>query len=138
VSDQDFILGSGARLHVTVAPFEDANALRKALLRTAKGIPLAADPLQMDVTVLKDVFIEAASSNDVEQCLFKCMERASYQDVKVTRGLFDDPKLGESARADLLEIYWKVIETNCAPFFVKAFSALKARMASVAAAPKSQ
>ncbi len=110
----------------------------KALLQTAKGVPLGADPMQMDLTILKDVFIDAASSDTVERCLFKCMERVSYQDVKVTPALFDDVKLGEQSRGDLLEIYWKVIEVNCAPFFVKAFSVLKARLASGPAAPKSQ
>ncbi len=138
MSDQDFILGSGSKLHVSASSFQDANALRKALLKTAKGIPLSADPLNMDLSVLKDVFIEAASSDDVERCLFKCMERASYQDVKLVPSLFDDPKLGEQARGDLLEIYWKIIEVNCGPFFVKAFSALKARMSNAAVAPKSQ
>ncbi len=138
MSQPDFILGSGAKLHVTVSSFEDANALRKALLRTAKGVPLGADPMQMDLSVLKDVFIEAASSDEVERCLFKCMDRVSYQDVKVSRSLFDDPKLGEMARADLFEIYWKVIEVNCAPFFVKAFSAFKDRLASGPATLKSQ
>lgn len=138
MSDQDFVLGSGAKLHITTSPFTDANALRKALLKTAKGLPLAADPMAMDISILKDIFIEAASSDDVERCLFKCMERTSYQDVKVTASLFDDPKLGDQARTDMLEIYWKVIEVNCSPFFVKAFSALKARLASGAATPKSQ
>ncbi len=138
MSDPDFTLQSGAKLHVTPAPFADANALRKALLQTAKGVPLGADPMQMDLTILKDVFIDAASSDTVERCLFKCMERVSYQDVKVTPALFDDVKLGEQSRGDLLEIYWKVIEVNCAPFFVKAFSVLKARLASGPAAPKSQ
>lgn len=136
MSDQDFVLGSGARLHVTTAPFVDANALRKTLLKTAKGIPLSADPLSMDLSVLKDVFIEAASSDEVERVLFKCMERVSYQDVKVTPALFDDLKLGEQARTDLLEMYWKVIEVNCGPFFLKAFSALKDRMASGPAVQK--
>ncbi len=138
MSDQDFVTASGARLHVSSATFVDANALRKALLRTAKGIPMSADPMAMDLSILKDVFIEAASSDEVERCLFKCMERASYQDVKILPNLFDDPTLGEQARGDLIEIYWKVIEVNCGPFFVKAFSVLKARMASGAASPKSQ
>ncbi len=56
--------------------------------------------------------------------------RHGYQDVKVTPALFDDQTMGERARTDLLEMYWKVIEVNCGPFFLKAFSALKERMSS--------
>lgn len=137
MSDTDFVLISGAKLHVTTSPFPDANALRKALLRTARGFPLGSDPMKMDLSVLKDVFIEAAASDEVERALFKCMERASYENVKITPSLFDDATLGEKARTDLLEIYWKIIEVNCGPFFLKAFSELKARLASGPSSQKS-
>ncbi len=130
-------LTSGAKFQITPSSFELANALRKSLMRTVKGIPLGDNPLNQDLSVLKDVFLEAASSDDVERCLFACLERASYQDVKVTKNLFDDPKLGQQARSDLFEIFWKCIEVNLGPFFVKIFSVLSERLKTPGATLKS-
>ena len=137
MSDKDYTLASGAKLHVSTASFEDANALVKALTRCAKGLAISDDPLKADIGVLKDVLVEAISSDEVERALFKCMERVSYKDIKVSKALFDDPTIGDHAREDYFEICWKTVEANCGPFFVKAFSAFKVRMASVPNSPKS-
>jgi hypothetical protein len=124
----DFVLPSGSKMTVSESSYEDANALLKALLKAAKGIPLAKDPMSMDVTVLKDALIEAATSSEVDAAIFKCAERAVYENVKVTKALFDDPKLKEAARADYFLIQWHVIEVNCGPFFGKTFSILRERL----------
>jgi hypothetical protein len=135
MSDQDFTLQSGAKLHVTMSSFADANALVKALMKAAKGVPLGDDIMKQDLTALKDVLIEAAASPDVERCLYRCMERGSYNDIKLIPVNFDP--LGDSFRKDYFEVCWKVIEVNCRPFFDTAFSALKARLGSATAAQKS-
>lgn len=124
----DFTLPTGSKLSVSEASYADANALLKALLRSAKGIPLAQDVLSMDVTVLKDAFIEASTSEDVDRAIFKCAERAVYENARVTRDLFDDPKLKDKARADYFLILWHVIEVNCGPFFGTTFSVLRERL----------
>jgi len=137
LSDHDFTLTSGNLLHVSSSSFEDANSLMKALMKSAKGKAIGDDPLKQDLSVLKDVFIDAVVSDDVERALFKCLERASYQSVKVTKALFDDPGLGEKARGDMFEMYWKCVEVNCGPFFVKIFSVFKDRLKSVGGTQKS-
>lgn len=124
----DFTLPTGSKLTVSEAAYVDANTLLKALLKSAKGIPLAADVLKMDVTVLKDAIIEASTSPEVDQAIFKCAERSMYENVKVTRDLFDDPKLKDKARADYFLILWHVIEVNCGPFFGTTFSVLSERL----------
>lgn len=126
----DFTLPSGCKLVVSESSYQDSNGLLKALLATAKGVPLAKNLLDTDVTALKDIVLEAATSAEVDQALFKCAERATYENVKVTRDLFDDPKLKEKARGDYFLILWHVIEVNCGPFFGKTFSALKERIAT--------
>jgi hypothetical protein len=130
VDAKEFKMPSGAKLTVSVCPFADANALLKALLKSAKGIGVPKDLLQADVSVLKDVLISAATSDDVEAALFKCGSRASYQNVKVTAELFDDTNLGEIARKDYYSIWSKIVEVNCSPFFEQTFSALKARLST--------
>ena len=124
----DFTLPTGSKLTVSESSYEDADALLKALLKCAKGIPLAKDPMSMDVSVLKDAFIEAATSPEVDQAIFKCAERAMYENVKVTKAIFDDPKIKDKARADRFLIQWHVIEVNCGPFFGKTFSVLRERL----------
>lgn len=136
MSDQDFILQSGAKLHVSTASFQDANALVKALMKAAKGVPLGDDLMKQDLTALKDVLIEAAASPEVERCLYRCMERSSYNDIKLIPVNFDNPGTMDNFRADYFEVCWKVIEVNCRPFFDRAFSVLKARLGSATAAPK--
>ncbi len=126
----EFTLPSGSKMVVSEASYVDANALLKALLKTAKGVQLAKNPLETDVTMLKEIVLEAATSDDVDRMIFKCAERAVYENVKVTRELFDDPKLKEKARGDYFLILWHVIEVNCGPFFGKTFSALKERLAT--------
>lgn len=121
----DVDLPSGAKLKITVAPFPKALALNKALIRCAKGLPMQADFLQMDMGVLKDALVEAATSNEVEDILFQCLERTTYNGVRVTRDLFDDLKIGEAIRKDYYPMAWEVIRANCGPFFEQTSSWLK-------------
>ncbi len=124
----DYTLPSGAKMTVSEAAYVDADALLKALAKCAKGIPLPKNFLEADVTVLKDVLVEAIVSDEVDKALFKCGERAAYENMKVSVALFDDPKLKDSARQDRFMIFWHIIEVNCGPFFGKTFSILRERL----------
>jgi Phage tail assembly chaperone protein, TAC len=124
-SAKEFILPSGAKVYMSVAPFQDAQALTKALMKSIKGVPLSDDVMSMDVSVLKDALIEAATSDDVQSAIFRCMERATYDGIKITRDLFDDKDIGLKARQDFYGICAKIIEFNCMPFFDQALSMLK-------------
>jgi len=124
----DFTLPSGSKMSVSEASYADAIGLLKALMKTMKGVPLAVDVVSLDVTVLKDALINAGTSPEVDAALFKCAERAVYENAKVTPALFDDPKLKDVARADYFVIFWHVIEVNCGPFFGKTFSLLRERL----------
>lgn len=136
MADKKFELQSGATLNVTTAPFQDANALLKALMKAAEGLPLAANPMEMDLAMLKDALIHAATSDAVEDALFKCFQRVQYDSQKMNRDLLDDPKIGDKVRGDYFMVCWHVIEVNCGPFFEQAFSLLKARQKTPAESPK--
>lgn len=137
MSDQDITLTSGSRIHITTASFANANALVKALLKAAEGMPLDESLLRKDVSILKDTVIRAATSPEVERALYACMERCSYNDIKLIPSNFDNPGTMDDFRRDYFEVCWKVVEVNCGPFFDKAFSTLKARLANVAGSQKS-
>lgn len=125
MADQDFDLPSGAKQHVTIAPFEDAHALTKALLKSSVGLQLAQDVLSMDLTALKDGLIAAATSDEVEKFVFKCLERSTWNNLKITKALFDDPTYGDDARKDYYLLCANVVRANCAPFFGQALSMLR-------------
>lgn len=133
----EFLLPGGNKFLVTPSSFEKAMALQKALLRATKGLPLAADPFQMDVSILKDAVVSVATSDEVEKAMFCCMESANYRDRRVSRDLFDDPKIGEQAREDFYLMCWHTAEVNCGPFFKKTFSRLRELAATPAVTPKS-
>lgn len=124
----EFELPSGAKLTVSDANYTDADALFKALAKCTRGVALPKDLLSADVTVLKDVLVEAVTSDEVDRAIFKCAERAVYENQKVTKAIFDDPKLKDNARQDRFMIFWHVIEVNCGPFFGKTFSILTERL----------
>ena len=113
----DHTLKSGARLFVSCAPFEDGNRLRKAVMRTLMGVKYDGDVLGHEAIMALSV------SEEVEACFWACAARSSYQHVKVTRGLFDEAKLGPQAQSDYLEIFARVLEAHLRPFFQNASSA---------------
>lgn len=122
-------LKSGAQLAVSVAPWSDANALRKAVLKTLKGQNPDSELSQFSAS------IEMLVSDEVEQALIKCFERVIYNGRKLQMVLFDDAAMGEQLRADYYEICSAVIEANIVPFNA-AFSGSKALPQTVSNDPK--
>lgn len=136
--DQDFELPSGGKLHVSVAPFQDAKALTKALLKASGMVKLAENPMDMDVSVIKDMLVQAATSDEVEAALFRCMSRATYDNLKITPELFDDQTIGDKIRRDYFLVCAKVVEVNCLPFFDQALSSLKTFLTKKSVTPESK
>lgn len=118
----EFKLGSGAVLVVTMASYDDADALQTALLNAAKGLKLSEDLMNQDVSDLLSPILNAATSKEVKAAMFKCFERVTYNGQKMGKALLDDPEIGEKVREDLYEIQMKTIEVNCGPFMKRAFS----------------
>lgn len=121
----DITLPSGAVLHITLADFEDADALQTALIKSGRDLPITADIANADVMVLKDAIITAATSPEVKVALFKCFERSTWNNQKINKALLNDPAHAEQIRGDYYFMAWEVIKANCSPFFVPIFSRLK-------------
>ena len=113
----DYKLESGAKLSVTQSSYEDAIDLNDELLKSFGEISLTDDIVNKIKT--------AASSPVVRRCIMKCAERAVYENVRVSKELFDDPKLGVQARKDYFEICFRIVEVNCYPFLEGLLSLLK-------------
>lgn len=124
------VLSSGAKIDVTLADFAAANALRKSLMRSLKGIPLGPEIFEQDVSVLADLFAQVGTSEDVERDVFACGQKVLYAGRKFDPSLFDDPSLGPDARRDFLEVAFVIIKENVGPFFEQPLSLLKTLSAS--------
>jgi hypothetical protein len=111
MEDVKFTLKSGVVLTVGSSEFSTAMALVKTIKKATFGMPPQSD-------LSSAIFI----SEEVEQATFRCFNRVTYDGVKLTKGLFDDPKYEDRIRGDYFEICSRVIEVNCNPFFGRAFS----------------
>ncbi len=104
-------LPSGAELKITLSPFDVANELLQVVTKEAKGLQL--DPYtEMDTNLIKDALCLAISSKEIERCLWKCMERATYNGHKITKATFE----AEEARGDYLDVMMEVGRANLLPF----------------------
>jgi len=93
---------------------------------------------------LADRVLGILASKAVEECIFKCAEKSIYRHdgtdestIKVTKTMFDDPKIMEKARGDFYEIGYHVAEVNLRPFVKALSSALGVRVGQSADTQKS-
>ncbi len=142
---KEFMMPSGAKLHVSMAPFEDADELKNAILKSANGLKVTQEILGIDMSKLASdpgaltqvmgTLINAATSPAIKDAVFRCATRASYDNRKIDNALFDDPKVGEKAREDYYTICMRIAEVNVLPFFKKVFSRSRKPSVKPAAVP---
>jgi hypothetical protein len=127
MDNTDVTLPSGARLIITPSDFVLASKMNKIVAKLLKGNGFSMDIAGMDMSVLKDAILDLVASQELEDCVFECLQRSSYEGQKVTKNMLNDPKLDAKARGDFYFIVWHAIEANCGPFFGPVFSWLKGR-----------
>jgi len=136
-------LKSGAKLVITESAFDDAIALNDAVINALGDIEITKEIAETEFDVenpllsltkatgilnlVTNKIKTLASDVVVRMCIFKCAERSTYDNVRVTRDLFDDPKIGAAARKDFYAICAQIIEVNCRPFLESLLSLLKVR-----------
>ena len=113
----DFTLKSGAKLTVSMAAFEDGDALNDAVWECKKLFIQSG----LDAELLTEEYVHNAK---VKAAIFACAKAAIYEGAPVNAKLFDDPQLGVKARGDIFEIFAKVMQVNLNPFFANASSEL--------------
>lgn len=135
---------SGAEIKINPAPFADAMALKNAILKSVSKSGINLDRLDvnkidMNMEISSDVLnslisavLNVDSSDEVNRCVFKCLERCSYNSEKITLETFED----ESARGDYYQIVFEVIRENINPFFKGAVSMLKQKFQTIPNIPK--
>ncbi len=144
----EFLLESGAKLLITESSFEDAIELNDSLLNAVGDLKLTDDILNADIDLANPMNAFAGTSGllslftnkirSIASCpgvrhhILKCGERAVYENVRVSKDLFDDPKIGSQARKDFYVICMKIIEVNCQPFLESLVSLLKINIKTLA------
>lgn len=134
-------LDSGAELDITLASFAEGNKLLKAIMKEIEAVKISSglsqqksfkDFLNIDVNdgtinTIKNIVSGILSSDAVEEALWPCMSRATYNSKRVTRDLFED----EEVRKDYLIVAKEVLFYNLLPFFGNLASLLKNTQAKV-------
>lgn len=120
-------LDSGAKLNITLADFEICDRLLMAVTKEMEsvGINLGLKSgnlaeffsLDMDkdaaLNTLKNVIMRLASSALIRPILWECMERVTYNGLKVNKKTFE----GEKERGDWPIVAKEVLVSNLIPFF---------------------
>lgn len=114
---QEFTTASGAQVKMAVASFQDATALKNAILKELKNAGIKIERKQeINIELLESLLpfiVGFETSPEVNNALFKCLERCLYNDAKITKETFEEVE----ARSDYYEIVGRCIYTNLFPFF---------------------
>lgn len=103
----DFTLKSGAKLHLSSGAWEKVVALWSAVKLVTIG---KRDEPEVGHIIL--------SSPNVQKAVYEMFQWATYENMQLYSGIFDEQKLGGKARMDYLEICEKIIEFQLRPFFL--------------------
>lgn len=113
----EFTTKSGVKVVLNPASLDKAFKLKalveKALLKQDIKI---VDILEQGEILYEDLFnLAMAIDSDIEvfDACFECMDKSIYNDLKITKAVFED----ESARGDLYEVLFYCLKVNVYPFF---------------------
>lgn len=132
-----FTAPSGARVQITLSDYSTSYDLLKAVLKAVRQGGVASkvpDNVQLsdlgkfseldirDLGGFADAVIDVITSKEVEELVFRCMARATYDDQRITGPQFFDE---EKRRGDFLWVAYEVIKVNLGPFGSHLQSGLK-------------
>lgn len=120
---KEITLASGALLKIGEISFDEANNLKKAVMRELKGISIISTRQLLDL--YKDYLCTALASEDVEKCLWECMKRCTYDrgsgDLKIDKDSFRPL----DSRIDFTQIQMEVAMDCLTPFGKALFATLQ-------------
>jgi hypothetical protein len=109
VENKDFILKSGAKLHISDASWEKVVPLWSAVKLATLGSTLSPDAMGHLIM----------ASNEVQKRLEDIYAFCTYENIQIIPSLFNDPKYGRALRTDYMEICEKILEFQLRSFFLK-------------------
>lgn len=121
----DFVLRSGAKLHLSTAPWEVVIALWSAVNMSSIKTD---DVMKKGLTLI--------SSAEVQRCIKDLFPWATYDAIVMYPGIFDELKMGEQVRGDYLELSEKIMDFQLRPFFLMTSSKSTTSNETPTSAPK--
>lgn len=117
----EFTTENGVDINIRIAPFEDAMELKSAISKELADAGFNFDGISItgetDVAELMPLLIKAVlaldSSPRVNNAIFKCLERCTYDGEKIRKSTFEDI----SARENYYQIVIECLKENLRPFF---------------------
>lgn len=139
------ILDSGAKMVITLADFEVCDRLLIAVTKELEGVGISLglksgnfqDFANMDLdkdsalNTLKNAIMRLASSTLIRPVLWECLQRVTYNGIKVTPKTFED----EKQRGDWPVVAKEVLVANLLPFFPGLNSKLSGALKKITESP---
>ena len=119
-----------AELKITLSPFSISKALYQAVLVELRALTLAPNT-ELDMAFFKDLVCTGFSSKAIEAALWKCMERATIDGLKVSEESFEPA----DRRGDYPVVFFEVARENIAPFVKSLLSEFGPMLSSVGVDP---
>jgi len=124
----EFTTKKGSEVAINVADFITSMKLKKAVIEAVKES--GADISSIDLDNLKigaidsilQIILAADSSDKVNDAIFKCLARCTYNSERITRDTFEPVE----AREDYYEIVMACLKENLLPFYSPLLSRLNA------------
>lgn len=104
-------LVTGNKLKITLGTFEESKKLYQAIMDECKAVKIEFTK-EMNVDLMKNMLFTLMSSKKIEDALWVCMRRCTYNDEKITTDIFEDV----NARADYFDVCFEVAKENVNPF----------------------
>lgn len=105
-------LPSGATLEITLAPFSDANDLRRIVASELKNVKISSELELTEPNFIKELFCTGMASKEIEASIWNLLKRCTYNGLKIIEDTFEPIE----ARGDYLSICSHVAIENLRPF----------------------
>lgn len=132
----EFTTNNGIKVKINPADFKDAIALKSAFAKEVASANFELDfkSLSENIDLAEIVKLAAAvdSSELVQEKIFKCLARCTYDGQRITEATFEDM----AAREDYYQIVIECLKVNLSPFFKGLISKLSPLMAKLDQAEK--
>lgn len=109
---------NGAKIVINSAPFVDVMTLKSAIQKELANSNIKLDVTnlsmesEIDIGSIIKVIMQIDSSKEFYESLFKCLNRCTYNDQKVTETLFDN----DDIREDYYTLAVECLKVNLKPF----------------------
>lgn len=130
---KEVTLPTGAVLKIQLAPFAEAKALYKAVLRELKELKLefSGDSKRQLESYIMEGFCGLLSSDEVEASVHQCMGRCLYNGQRIAK--VDETFESAEAREDYSKAIIEVAKENLTPFSKALFAEFKGVAATIGA-----